>query len=70
MMDTLQHDVGKYFKIEDYTNNFKKSSFRNDLALKEYVKTGKHDVIPDCRPEDYESMTDLQDAMKRNKKIH
>lgn len=70
MMDTLQHDVGKYFKIEDFTNNHSRGSFRNDIALKEYVKTGKHGFIPDLQPENYESVTDLHEAMKRKKKIH
>lgn len=64
MMDTLQHNIGKTYTIADINN---KTNGRN---LSEYNRTNKHDFVPDVDPDHYESVTDLKEALKRDKKIH
>lgn len=59
LIDTLSRETGRYFKIEDFNGS---SSFRNDVALREYVKTGKNDFVPDVNPDHFESVTDLHAA--------
>lgn len=40
------------------------------MALKEYIRSGQHQFVPDVNPNNYESDTDLREALKRDKKIH
>ena len=68
IMDTLQHDTGHWYEINEV--NGKNSGFNNDMALKEYVRSGQHNFIPDVNPAHYESETDLKEALKRDKKIN
>jgi hypothetical protein len=39
-------------------------------VLKEYVKTYKYDFNPGLEPSNFDSVTDLKAALKRDKKIH
>ena len=64
MMHTLQNDIGKTYTIGDINDK------SNDKNLKEFNRTNKHDFVPDIDPDHYESVTDLKEALKRDKKIH
>lgn len=70
IMDTLQHDTGHWYEINEVNGGEKRDSFHNDKALKEYVKTGKFDFVPNVNPDHFESETDLKEALKRDKKIN
>lgn len=63
-MEQLQHSTGKWYEIKDINGD------NNDKALKEYVKTHKYDFNPGVEPSNYDSVTDLKAALKRDKKIH
>ena len=57
-MDTLQHDVGRWYKIEDVTGqSSRQNSFRNDRALKQFRDTGKPELVTTVKtePEDDEN---------------
>lgn len=68
ILDTLQHDIGSWYEIDEV--NGKNSGFRNDKALKQFIKTGEHNFVPGVNPDDYDSDTELKVALKRDKKIH
>lgn len=68
ILDTLQHDIGSWYEIDEV--NGKNSGFRNDKALKQFIKTGEHNFVPGVNPDDYDSDTELKAALKRDKKIH
>ena len=68
IMDSLQHDVGKNYQIEDVQGRSK--GFKNDENLAEYVRTGKHDFNPSVDKTQFDSEAELKDALKRDGKIH
>jgi len=68
IMDTLQHDTGRYYQIEDIKGSAR--GYSNDKAIKKFCKTGEHDFVPGLDVAQYDSDTDLNEALKRDKKIH
>ena len=63
-MDNLQHNIGKEYDSTDINGH------GNAKALKEFTKTGKHDFRTDVDETQYDSDTELKEALKRNGKIH
>lgn len=64
MMHTLQHPKQMHHSDVHGPKN------ANTQAIKRYVKTGKYDFMPGVDEKDYESETDLKEALQRTNKIH
>lgn len=59
-MDSLQHNIGRWYDINEV--NGKTKGYKNDKLLKEFIKNGKYDFVPDLNPNDYDSDTELKEA--------
>ena len=68
LMDTLGHDVGKNYRIEDITGRSK--GFKNDEALADFNRTHEHRFIPGLNRQDFDSEAEMMSAAKRDRKIH
>jgi hypothetical protein len=69
IMDTLQHDIGRQYKIEDI-NGENQCGYSNDQAIKDFCKSNLHNFVPGIDEAQYDSDTDLKEALRRDKKIN
>ena len=67
-MDGLCKETGKYFDKTEICDG--PGGFKNDDAVKTFVKNGEWDYVPGLRHDDYESETDLQHELKRPNKLN
>lgn len=68
VMDSLTKETCKYFDKREICNGPR--GFKNDDAVKTFVKTGEWDYVPGLRGDDYESDTDLHEDLKRDHKLN
>ena len=68
-MYTLQYYIGRQYKIEDI-NGDPNCGYSNDKAIKDFCRSNEHNFIPGLNEGQYDSETDLQEALNRDKKIN
>ena len=67
IMDDLTSVCGKYFDQKEICSD--NTGFRNDEALAAYKKTRHHAFVPGIKPADYDSDSEMQNALKRENKL-